>query len=193
MTINKTSRGNSSAMHTGSAWLKESAKTNEAVAKIGCTKCDEISTKAAWQKNNNMCPKCKKSSTGVAETTNEGLGMIADEAERDHEVQMARAELYKIGKYSILLNRMLANVTEEEGLEGWQQAKITKAADYISSVYHALETDPKVMSPAPTPPQPMPSIMPGMSESQVVTYKQRLAVSQAKAQKKFMENRTSPK
>jgi hypothetical protein len=103
--------------------------------------------------------------------TNEGLGQIADEAERDHEVQMARAELYKIGKYSILLNRLLANVTEEEGLEAWQQAKITKAADYIDSVYHALETDPKVMSPAPTPPPAMPSIIPGMSESQISDYK----------------------
>jgi hypothetical protein len=125
--------------------------------------------------------------------TNEGLGMIADEAERDHEVQMARAELYKIGKYSILLNRLLANITEEEGLEAWQQAKITKAADYIDSVYHALETDPKVMSPAPTPPPAMPSIIPGMSESQISKYKQKLASAQATAYTKFMETRNSSK
>jgi hypothetical protein len=34
---------------------------------------------------------------------------------------------------------MLKGVSETEGLEGWQQAKITKAADYISSVYHNLD------------------------------------------------------
>ena len=33
---------------------------------------------------------------------------------------------------------MLKSISEAEGLEGWQQAKITKASDYISSVYHAL-------------------------------------------------------
>ena len=40
----------------------------------------------------------------------------------DHEAKMARAELY-----------------ENEELDGWVQSKITKAADYISSVYHYLE------------------------------------------------------
>jgi hypothetical protein len=40
---------------------------NEAVAKIACTKCDEVSTAAAWNKNHDTCPKCKKSKQGVAE------------------------------------------------------------------------------------------------------------------------------
>ena len=31
----------------------------------------------------------------------EGLGDLAHAAERDHEVQMARADLYKIAKYAI--------------------------------------------------------------------------------------------
>ena len=39
----------------------------EAVAKIACLKCDEVSTSKAWQKNNGTCPKCKKSTQGVAE------------------------------------------------------------------------------------------------------------------------------
>jgi len=73
----------------------------------------------------------------------EGLGELADMAERDHEVQMARADLYKIAKYAIKLHDMLKQVTEETGLEGWQQAKITKASDYISSVYHNLDYDMK--------------------------------------------------
>lgn len=73
----------------------------------------------------------------------EGLADLAGRAEMDHEVQMARADLYKIAKYAIKLHDMLKNVSEEEGLEGWQQAKITKAADYIGSVYHNLDYDMK--------------------------------------------------
>jgi hypothetical protein len=38
---------------------------------------------------------------------------------------------------------MLAMVPESKGIEGWQQAKITKAADYISSVYHNLDYEMK--------------------------------------------------
>jgi len=62
-------------------------------------------------------------------------------AERDHEVQMARAELYKLAKYAIKLHDMLKGVSEAEGIEGWMQSKITKAADYIGSVYHTLDYD----------------------------------------------------
>ena len=69
----------------------------------------------------------------------EGLGELADRAERDHEVQMARADCYKIAKYAIKLHDMLQNVSEEQGLEGWVQSKITKAADYLGSVYHHLD------------------------------------------------------
>jgi len=69
----------------------------------------------------------------------EGLADLADRAEKDHEVQMARAELYKAAKYSIKLHEMLKGVSEAEGLEGWVQSKITKAADYLSSVYHHLD------------------------------------------------------
>jgi hypothetical protein len=74
---------------------------------------------------------------------NEGLADLAQRAEMDHEVQMARADLYKIAKYAIKLHDMLKGISEAEGLEGWQQAKITKAADYISSVYHNLDYDTK--------------------------------------------------
>ena len=73
----------------------------------------------------------------------EGLADLAQVAERDHEVQMARAQLYKIAKYSIKLHEMLKTITEQEGLEGWVQSKITKASDYMSSVYHHLDYDMK--------------------------------------------------
>jgi hypothetical protein len=71
----------------------------------------------------------------------EGLADLAQRAEQDHEVQMARAELYKLAKYSIKLHDMLKGVSEEQGLEGWVQSKITKAADYVSSVYHHMDYD----------------------------------------------------
>ena len=79
----------------------------------------------------------------IKKKTNEGLADMADMAERDHEVQMARSDLYKIAKYAIKLHEMLKSVSEAEGIEGWQQAKITKAADYISSVYHNLDYEMK--------------------------------------------------
>ena len=81
----------------------------------------------------------KNAAKTAKETTNEGLAELAGVAERDHEVQMARADLYKIAKYAIKLHEMLKGVTETEGMQGWQQSKITKAADYMGSVYHAMD------------------------------------------------------
>jgi len=69
----------------------------------------------------------------------EGLGDLAHAAELDHEVQMARSDLYKIAKYAIKLHEMLKGVSEQEGLEGWVQAKITKAAEGLGNVYHNLD------------------------------------------------------
>jgi hypothetical protein len=73
----------------------------------------------------------------------EGLGDLAAQAEMDHEIQMARSELYKIAKYAIKLHEMLKGRSEEQGLEAWQQSKITKAADYMGSVYHNLDYEMK--------------------------------------------------
>jgi len=73
----------------------------------------------------------------------EDLATLAYKAEADHEVQMARSDLYKIAKYSIKLHEMMKGVTEEQGVEGWVQSKITKAADYLGSVYHYLDYEMK--------------------------------------------------
>jgi hypothetical protein len=54
----------------------------------------------------------------------------------DHEAKMAKADCYKLAKYSAKLFHM---IDEGEELDGWVSAKITKASDYISSVYHYLE------------------------------------------------------
>lgn len=74
------------------------------------------------------------------------LGDMAYKAEMDHEVQMARSDLYKVAKYAVELHDMLKSVSEAEGIEGWQQAKITKAADYIGSVYHSMDYEAHVAS-----------------------------------------------
>ena len=54
------------------------------------------------------------------------------------EMEMAKAELYKLEKYSFKLGQMLDHLP---ALEGWTASKITKAADYLSSVYHKLDYD----------------------------------------------------
>ena len=59
----------------------------------------------------------------------------------DHEAKMARADLFKLAQYSFKLFKM---INENQELEGWVQAKITKAADYISSVYHYMQYEMKV-------------------------------------------------
>lgn len=56
------------------------------------------------------------------------------------EAAMARADLYKMANYSFKLFKM---IHDGDQLEGWVQAKITKAADYVASVYHYLEYEMK--------------------------------------------------
>ena len=60
--------------------------------------------------------------------------------ETDHEGAMAKADLYKLANYSFKLFKKLE---DDAQLEAWVQAKITKAADYIASVYHYLEYEMK--------------------------------------------------
>jgi len=108
--------------------------------------------------------------------TNEGLADMADMAERDHEVQMARAELYKIGKYAIKLHELLKGVSEAEGIDGWMQSKITKAADYIGSVYHTLDYDIATESKK--------TFKSTMSEADAVDYKNALSERMNKISKK---------
>jgi hypothetical protein len=57
--------------------------------------------------------------------------------EHDHsEIEMAASELYKLAEYT---PKLLEMVKEMPSLEGWVASKITKASDYISSVYHWLD------------------------------------------------------
>jgi hypothetical protein len=54
----------------------------------------------------------------------------------DDEGGMARADLYRAAKHSMKLFQM---IQDNQPLEGWVQAKITKAADYLDSIYHYME------------------------------------------------------
>ena len=60
--------------------------------------------------------------------------------EQDDEGKMAKADLYKTARYALKLFKMMDDSAQ---LEGWIQAKITKAADYMASVYHYLEYEMK--------------------------------------------------
>lgn len=66
-----------------------------------------------------------------------------DEKDYDHnhevdssEIHMASADLHKIAEYAPKIKELVENLPS---LEGWVASKITKASDYISSVYHYLE------------------------------------------------------
>lgn len=49
---------------------------------------------------------------------------------------MAKADLYRAAKSAIKLFELFY---DEQQLEGWVQAKISKAADYLDSIYHYME------------------------------------------------------
>jgi len=67
------------------------------------------------------------------------MGHRYSEEPRDNEVHMARADLYRTAKLAIMLHEMLKNVGEERGLDGWVQRKLTRAADYIESVFDYMD------------------------------------------------------
>ena len=67
------------------------------------------------------------------------VGSNYSEEPRDNEVHMARADLYRTAKLAIMLHEMLKNVSEERGLDGWVQRKLTRAADYIESVFDYMD------------------------------------------------------
>jgi len=69
----------------------------------------------------------------------EGFIEDAHEAHMDHEVQMARVDCYYAAEHAIVLHRLLRNISEEQGLEGWVASKITLANDYLKSVREHLE------------------------------------------------------
>jgi hypothetical protein len=57
----------------------------------------------------------------------------------DHEVEMARSDLFSAAKNAQQVYAMIKDVSEDEGLEGWVQEKIIKANDYLNTIREYLE------------------------------------------------------
>lgn len=67
-------------------------------------------------------------------------GFIAKDKDRsDHEVEMARSDLYNAAKNAKQVYDMIKDISEEQGLEGWVQEKIIKANDYLNTIREYLE------------------------------------------------------
>lgn len=69
----------------------------------------------------------------------EGFVEDASEAHQDHEVQMARQECFNAAENALALHKLLRNISEAQGLEGWVSSKITLANDYLRRVREYLE------------------------------------------------------
>ena len=66
------------------------------------------------------------------------LSPFGEGVAEDHEIQMASSELESIAKNAVRLLALVRKYSEQQGLDAWQQSKITKAADYLNSVLQAV-------------------------------------------------------
>jgi hypothetical protein len=75
---------------------------------------------------------------GQGRTSKTGL-IKHGQSRLDHEVEMARSDLFSAAKNAKQVYEMIQDVSEEEGLEGWVQEKIIKANDYLNTIREYLE------------------------------------------------------
>lgn len=66
-------------------------------------------------------------------------GLVAKAQHPDHELEMAKSDLYQTSKNALAIFNLIKDRSEMEGLEGWVQEKITKAEDYLNTVRQYLE------------------------------------------------------
>lgn len=57
----------------------------------------------------------------------------------DHEVAMARNDCFQSAANAARIFKMLQNVSEAQGIDGWVASKLTLAADYLNTVREYLE------------------------------------------------------
>ena len=86
-----------------------------------------------------VCQPCKQ----VYLSPNSGIDQQGNKTNEqgvaeDHEIQMASSELQSIAKNAQALLHMVRKYSEQEGLDAWQQSKITKAADYLNAVLQSV-------------------------------------------------------
>ena len=114
------------------------------IAKKQVQTMDETKLKDIIKKKLSTPPVSEKKSKEFPDLTGDGKVTKADilkgrgvelKEEVDYEGEMAKSELYRLVKNSQELMQMLDDDTQ---LEAWVQSKITKAADYISSVSQYL-------------------------------------------------------
>jgi len=61
------------------------------------------------------------------------------ESRVDHEVKMAKSDLFATAQNAQDIMRYLRDRSEEEGIKGWMQSYITLANDYLNSVKESLQ------------------------------------------------------
>ena len=61
------------------------------------------------------------------------------ESRVDHEVQMAKSDLFATAKNAQEIMSYLKDKSEEDGIKGWMQSYITLANDYLNSVKESLQ------------------------------------------------------
>ena len=59
-----------------------------------------------------------------------------DEKHHDHEGKMAKSQLYRTAKMAHMIFQL---IEDDDQLPGWVQSKITKASDYLESVFSYLD------------------------------------------------------
>ena len=72
-----------------------------------------------------------------------GAKVSSGHDEHHHEIDMEEVEMAvsDLGKLSKLSHKLLHMLKDQESLDGWVAAKITKATDYISSVYDYMNDE----------------------------------------------------
>ena len=94
---------------------------------------EELQKEVSLEKKNCGCGHDPCMTYGQQDNTN-----MTITGEMDHEVSMASRQLDKTARYAQSLSSRM-DMAGEANLPAWVQAKITKASDYISKVYHYLE------------------------------------------------------
>jgi hypothetical protein len=78
------------------------------------------------------------------------IAQEADVMHKDHEVQMARSQMYSAAQSAIEIHRLLKDISELEGLDGWVASKLTLASEYLETVrdylkYEAVSAESEMM------------------------------------------------
>lgn len=126
----------------GEKWIQKAIKKPGALRKALKTKVGKNipagKLEKATKKGGKMGQRARLAKTlkSLHEDVDSQIDSTSTERVDDHEGSMAKADLLAIHKQAGELYNMLG---ENEELEGWVQSKITKAADYINSVYNNMQ------------------------------------------------------